>query len=613
MENLFSRFWKTQFEKNKNKIGYQSLEDLETKLKLFTKMVSPFEMNGDIGGSLWAVGFVDSDLLLPKDIYWTPNQKLNTDLLLLLILKSVAIKELELKYKFDDRERIAPRLYILSKMPIINSWLDQQFPQFFEFEKQSYLQLEAYLPRKRDIILEYWKQQISSRSMDWDLKSENKLKVLMGQQKRNDSAPFFLHACVPLPYREFNIAASGSNASSGRTSADQKTQKKRRQKEFVEESDLSKQGPANPVLHSFEKMETADDYDGGRRVESGDDELDEHSNALDELELNRHTSVGEASSLYQQDSPQFKSQSANLEQNLPTLAHQYSEWNFRENRYLRSFCTVFPILPIAQPESENFKNDVLNKHKVLIAEWKAKINSIVNTPRWKNRLIEGSEIDLDSMIRLKPELKLFSGRPRIYSEKRKVENDISLLILADVSYSTDTWINGEKVIDIIKNSIAVASFVFENVLDKVSVAIASSQTRKHIEYKELKKFNEPWIHFFQRSYEIMPHQYTRLGPAIRHANKLLSLENSTKPVLVLITDGKPTDLDPYEGSYGQQDVRKALEEAKNKGINVVTLTISDFDPASLKRTFERPCSIKNPDDFCRETFQFIWKMCFKSR
>ena len=73
------------------------------------------------------------------------------------------------------------------------------------------------------------------------------------------------------------------------------------------------------------------------------------------------------------------------------------------------------------------------------------------------------------------------------------------------------------------------------------------------------------------------------------------------------------DLDPYEGSYGQQDVRKALEEAKNKGINVLTLTISDFDPASLKRTFEWPCSIKNPDDFCRETFQFIWKSCLKSR
>ena len=402
-------------------------------------------------------------------------------------------------------------------------------------------------------------------------------------------------------------------STSDRPSSDKKTQKKRHQKEFVEEADLSKQGPANPILHSFEKMETADDYDGGRRVESGDDELDAHSNALDELELNRHTTVGEASSLYNQDSPQFKSQNANLDQSIFFQSHQYPEWNFRENRYLNSFCSVFPILPIGLQESEAFKKIVLVKYKLLIAEWNSKINSIVNTPRWKNRLIDGSEIDLDSMIILKPELNHFSGRPRIFSEKRKSENDISLLILADVSYSTDTWINGQKVIDIIKDSIAVASFVFEDIFNKVSVAITSSQTRKNIEYRELKKFNESWIHFFRRSHEIMPNQYTRLGPAIRHAIKMLLIENSTKPILILITDGKPTDLDPYEGSYGQQDVRKAIEEAKNKGVHVLTLTISDFDPISLKRTFERPCPIKNPDDFCRETFQFIWKLCLKGK
>lgn len=613
MEKFFSRIWKTQADKNKLTPGYQSLDDLVTRFNLFTKMVSPFPMNGDIGGSLWSVGFVDTDLLLPKDICWTPDQNLNTSLVQLLILKSVAIKALGLKYKFNDRERVAPRLFILSKMPLINYWLDQQFPQFLEFEKRSYSQLEAYLPRKNNSVLTYWRKQISSRSMALNQDSENSLKNLIGQQKRNDTVPIYLHACVPLPFREVSLSASGSMSSSERPSSGKKTQKKRRQKEFVEEADLSKQGPANPILHSFEKMETADDYDGGRRVESGDDELDVHSHSLDELELNRHTTIGEASSLYHQDSLQFKSQNASLDQSGFFQSHQYPEWNFRENRYLKSFCSVFPILPSEQLESEGFKKIILTKYKLLIAEWRAKINSVVNTPRWKNRLIDGSEIDLDSMIRLKPELNLFSGRPRIFSEKRKTENDISLLILADVSYSTDTWIDSQKVIDIIKNSIAVASFVFEDIFDKVSVAITSSQTRKNIEYRELKKFNETWIRFFRRSHEIVPNQYTRLGPAIRHAIKILSIENSTKPILILITDGKPTDLDPYEGSYGQQDVRKAIEEAKNKGIYILTLTISDFDPISLKRTFERPCPIKNPDDFCRETFQFIWKLCLKGK
>lgn len=613
MENFFSRIWKTKPDKNKLTPGYQSLDDLITKFNIFTKMVSPFQMNGDIGGSLWSVGFVDTDLLLPKDICWTPNQTLNTNLVQLLILKSVAIKAIGLKYKFNDRERVAPRLFILSKMHLINSWLDQQYPQFFEFEKQNYAKLEAYLPKQNSPVLDYWRKQISTRSLTLNRDSENSLEKLISLQKRNDPVPNYLHACVPLPYRELSLSASNSMSTSDRPSSDKKTQKKRHQKEFVEEADLSKQGPANPILHSFEKMEAADDYDGGRRVESGDDELDAHSNALDELELNRHTTVGEASSLYNQDNPQFKSQNANLDQSIFFQSHQYPEWNFRENRYLKSFCSVFPNLPIGLQESEGFKKIVLMKYKLLISEWNSKINSIVNTPRWKNRLIDGSEIDLDSMIRLKPELNHFSGRPRIFSEKRKSENDISLLILADVSYSTDTWINGQKVIDIIKDSIAVASFVFEDIFNKVSVAITSSQTRKNIEYKELKKFNESWIHFFQRSHEIVPNQYTRLGPAIRHAIKMLLIENSTKPILILITDGKPTDLDPYEGSYGQQDVRKAIEEAKNKGVNVLTLTISDFDPISLKRTFERPCPIKNPDDFCRETFQFIWKLCLKGK
>lgn len=612
MEKLFAYIWKTQTEKNKLKPGYKQLEDLEIKLKNFTKMVAPFEMNGDIGGSLWSVGFIDSDLLLPKDICWTPNQSLNTKLIQLLILKSVAIKMLNIKYKFNDRERIAPRLFILSKMHLVNLWLDQQFPLFSDFEKKIYSDFETYLPKKENLILAYWREQISSRSLLTDFNFDSKLRNLIGQQKKNDTVPIYLHASVPLPYRELSLSTSDSISTTDRASIEKKTQKKRNQKEFIEETDLNKQGSVNPTLHSFEKMESADDYDGGRRFESGDDELEAHSNSLDEIELNRHTNSGEASSLYQQDSPQFKLQKVNLTDTNSTQAHQYPEWNFRENKYIKSFCSVFPILPVELIESENFKKVVLKKYKSVITEWKTKINSIVNTPKWQNRLIEGSELDLDSIIRLKSELNFFSGRPRIFAEKRKAENDISILILADVSYSTDTWINGQKVIEVIKDSIAVASFVFEDIFNKVSVAITSSQTRKNIEFRELKKFNETWNHFFRRSHEIIPYQYTRLGPAIRHAIRVLSTEKSSKPILILITDGKPTDLDPYEGTYGQQDVRKAIEEAKNKGLHVLTLTISDFDPASLKRTFDRPCSIKNPSDFCREIFQFIRKTCLKN-
>lgn len=614
MEKIFSLIWKTQAEKTKLKQGYLSIDDCIIKLQMFAKISAPFEMTGDVGGSLWSVGFVDDDLLLPKDLCWTTDQNLNLNLALILVLKSIAIKELNLSRPFHDRERIAPRLFILSKMPKINTWLDAHFPFFQEFETATYLNFQNHNPAEKTGLWSYWKNQISSRSLDIDSDEEKKMSELIQRQKRNDIPPDFLHATTPLPYRKINLQVSPQNTSLIQKKSDEiQTQKKRNQKEYTENADQNKKESVNPILHSFEKMETADDYDGGQRITSGDDELEAHQNALDELELNRHTSAGQASSLYKQDSSQFKIQPHSQETSELSKNCQYPEWNYKENKYLKSFCTVYPETPEELMSGLEYKNDILSKEQSLILKWKMKLNSVVNIPKWKNRLIEGPEIDLDSAIRLLPELKQFSGRPRLYSQKIKSENDVSILILADVSYSTDTWINGQKVIEIIKKSLSITSFIFEDIFDQVSVAITSSETRKRIYYQELKKFDEDWIHFFKRSYKITPQQYTRLGPAIRHACHLLTAQNAKKPILILITDGKPTDLDPYEGHYGQHDVRKAVDEAKHSGIHVLTLAISDFDPVSLKKTFDRPCSVKNADDFCREMSQFIWSLCLKNR
>jgi hypothetical protein len=617
MEKIFSYIWKTENEKNRLKIGYLSLEDYLTQLQMFTKMAAPFDVSGDLGGSLWSVGFVDKDLLLPKEIHWTTNKNLNLRLIQLLILKSIAIKALDLTFAFHDRQRVSPRLYILSKMPQINLWLDSCFPLFSFFEKTVLAELETYMENKikrSDPVFVYWKKQIARRTVLTTTDSDLELQSLLSRQKRNDIPPFFLHATVPLPFRRLSLSPENTaKMGSKNISEEKQTQKKRNQKEFTENVDEKKQESVNPILHSFEKMETADDYDGGRRIESGDDELDSHEQALDELELNRHTSAGEASSLYRQDSQQFKLQQLNNTADENKQSHQYPEWNEKENRYIRSFCTVFPQTPEQKIESESLKQKTADSYQSVILKWKKKLDALVNTPTWKNRLLDGNDIDLDSLIRLTPELKNYSGRPRIYSEKRKTQKDISILILADVSYSTDTWVNGHKVIDIIKDSIAVASFIFQDVFEKVSVAITSSETRKKIHYQELKTFEENWIHFFRRSHELTPHQYTRLGPAIRHATKILAKENTLKPLLILITDGKPTDLDPYEGSHGQKDVRKSIDEAKAAGIHILTLTISDFDPVALKKIFDTPCSVTNPDDFCREVFQFICKTCLKSR
>ncbi|MDP2270428.1 MAG: hypothetical protein Q8K32_06810 [Archangium sp.] len=50
------------------------------------------------------------------------------------------------------------------------------------------------------------------------------------------------------------------------------------------------------------------------------------------------------------------------------------------------------------------------------------------------------------------------------------------------------------------------------------------------------------------------HGFTRIGPALRHATRLLLECGARKRLLLLVSDGKPSDLDRYERRYGVADV-----------------------------------------------------------
>ena len=48
---------------------------------------------------------------------------------------------------------------------------------------------------------------------------------------------------------------------------------------------------------------------------------------------------------------------------------------------------------------------------------------------------------------------------------------------------------------------------------------------------------------------------------------------ATRRLLLVITDGKPNDLDHYEGRHGIEDSRKAVMEARRSGHSVFGITI----------------------------------------
>lgn len=56
-------------------------------------------------------------------------------------------------------------------------------------------------------------------------------------------------------------------------------------------------------------------------------------------------------------------------------------------------------------------------------------------------------------------------------------------------------------------------------------------------------------------------------------------------MLLLLSDGRPNDMDIYEGRYGLEDTRQAFGEARLQGIHAFCLTVDGSAPKYAARVF----------------------------
>src|SRR5690606_34038749 len=82
-----------------------------------------------------------------------------------------------------------------------------------------------------------------------------------------------------------------------------------------------------------------------------------------------------------------------------------------------------------------------------------------------------------------------------------------------------------------------------------------------------------------------PERYTRVGAALRHVSAMLMREPARHRLLLLLSDGKPNDIDQYEGRYGVEDMRQAVLEAKLQGIHPFCLTVDRTAASYLNGVF----------------------------
>jgi nitric oxide reductase NorD protein len=339
------------------------------------------------------------------------------------------------------------------------------------------------------------------------------------------------------------------------------------------------------LLHNFEKVETAEEHDGDWRDFDGSDELEKHQDALEELRMRLTVRVDEpVHSVYQADFVDQATISESAEKDSKTFFISYDEWDFKTKSYKKDFCKLFPDF---QREFDfNYYQNTIRKNNSVLNSLRKMVASINNKAQQQRRLSNGIDFDLDAVVDFYTDIHARrTPNENIYLDKRKKEKDLSLMILLDLSLSSDSYVNNRKVLDVEKE----VSILFGEILNEFGIDFCIdgfySKTRNHSSYITIKDFDEKWTQARNKVGAISPSGYTRIGTALRHAGSRLQKRESKNKWVILLSDGKPNDYDRYEGQYGIQDVKQALKEFELMNINSYAVAIESQAKYYLPQMF----------------------------
>ncbi|GAB6040788.1 VWA domain-containing protein [Endothiovibrio diazotrophicus] len=247
----------------------------------------------------------------------------------------------------------------------------------------------------------------------------------------------------------------------------------------------------------------------------------------------------------------------------------YPEWDYHTNTYRPDWVSLYESL---HPGGDGGRIDaLLSKHEALAKRLKQLLDLLKPQHYVRVRYQEeGSELDLDVAIRSLIDFK--SGHnpdPRINMSHRNDGRDIAVMLLLDLSESVDQIPAGceQTILELSQEAVALLGWAVDKLGDEFAIAGFSSNTRHEVRYQHIKGYREPWNDEVKGRLAALEAGWsTRMGAALRHAGHYLGARQADKKLLLVLTDGEPSDIDVKDERLLIEDSRKAVRELDGEGI-----------------------------------------------
>jgi nitric oxide reductase NorD protein len=264
----------------------------------------------------------------------------------------------------------------------------------------------------------------------------------------------------------------------------------------------------------------------------------------------------------------------------------YDEWDYATNSYRRD--TVIVRARPAPEAPPTWATATLQTHASLVRQVRERFERLRARRTRLPRQRDGDELDLSAVVRALVDARSgHSVDDQLYIAVRPARRGMAILLLVDVSGSTDTFVTSSlQVIDVEKIALLLAAEALDALGDRYGIYAFSGKGASGVRVTTIKGFadrNGPSVR--GRISALKPEANTRLGAAIRHATALLDAQSAGHRLLLILSDGQPNDVDSYQGQYGIEDSRQAINEARARDVYPFCLTVDRQDSDYLKRIF----------------------------
>lgn len=502
-----------------------------------------------IGEKIELSWFDENSLHLPSVLDILPQRALNRDLYLWLIALAAVEKSQGLSWVIRSQQAT---LTVFEQFPGIRSRYERLLPVILSLRPDPHL-----LPDDEALLERMIRTALTNPGSVDDLPSANRPPY---------PVHLWLHPNSPLSVPD-NTQPSGESTQENNSNRKKSVDAHYRQAERVAMPDNK-----NPFMLFFraESIFSWSEYIKANRAseENNDPNVAQTANDLNHLSVARDEKRAASCLRFDFDLPSAVQDDEPLGADI-----SLPEWHYRKQILQPNHCCLRLMGAHTAPPCP------LPCHlSVTARRLRSQFAALTSARIWTKGQFDGIEPDLDACVQFTADRMTGRAAERgLYRFHHYRDRDFSCLLLADFSLSTDAWVsNSARVIDVIRDSLFLFSEALSATGDKFSLYGFSSLRRDNVRFHVLKEFDEKYNAAIRgRINAIRPGYYTRMGAAVRYASQLLLKQESAQQILFILTDGKPNDLDQYEGRYGIEDTRVALIEARRMGLRTFCVTIDE--------------------------------------